>query len=86
VRTLTHVSLYAHDLDDSVPFYRDLFGMEQIPASGPPSRYAAYVPVSSTCTSSGARAPHPKATTSVYRSMTLTRHPRRLGRWAPNRG
>ena len=32
----THVSIHAHDLDESVRFYKDLFGMEEIPAPGFP--------------------------------------------------
>jgi lactoylglutathione lyase len=32
----THVSVHAHDLDESVRFYQDLFGMEEIPAPGFP--------------------------------------------------
>ena len=28
----THVSVHAHNLEDSVRFYKDLFGMEEIPA------------------------------------------------------
>jgi catechol 2,3-dioxygenase-like lactoylglutathione lyase family enzyme len=32
----THVSVHAHDLDESVRFYMDLFGMEEIPAPGFP--------------------------------------------------
>ncbi len=32
----THVSVHAHDLDESVRFYADLFGMEEIPAPGFP--------------------------------------------------
>lgn len=28
----THTSVHAHDLDESVRFYRELFGMEEIPA------------------------------------------------------
>ena len=28
----THTSVHAHDLDESVRFYKDLFGMEEIPA------------------------------------------------------
>jgi lactoylglutathione lyase len=32
----THVSAHAHDLDESVRFYKDLFGMEEIPAPGFP--------------------------------------------------
>ena len=32
----THVSVHAHDLDESVRFYTDLFGMEEIPAPGFP--------------------------------------------------
>jgi lactoylglutathione lyase len=32
----THVSVHAHDLDESVRFYKDLFGMEEIPAPGFP--------------------------------------------------
>ncbi len=27
----THVSFYAHDLDESVRFYKDLFDMEELP-------------------------------------------------------
>ena len=36
VRSFTHVSVHAHDLDESVRFYKDLFGMEEIPAPGFP--------------------------------------------------
>ncbi len=32
VRGFTHVSVHAHDLEESVRFYKDLFGMEEIPA------------------------------------------------------
>jgi catechol 2,3-dioxygenase-like lactoylglutathione lyase family enzyme len=32
VRGFTHVSVHAHDLDESVRFYRDLFGMEEVPS------------------------------------------------------
>jgi YD repeat-containing protein len=32
----THVSVHAHDLEESVRFYKDLFGMEEIPAPGFP--------------------------------------------------
>ena len=32
----THVSVHAHHLDESVRFYKDLFGMEEIPAPGFP--------------------------------------------------
>lgn len=32
----THVSVHAHDLDESVRFYTELFGMEEIPAPGFP--------------------------------------------------
>jgi lactoylglutathione lyase len=28
----THTSVHAHDLDESVRFYKELFGMEEIPA------------------------------------------------------
>ena len=28
----THTSVHAHDLDESVRFYQELFGMEEIPA------------------------------------------------------
>ena len=28
----THVSVYARDLAESVPFYRELFGMEEVPS------------------------------------------------------
>ncbi len=28
----THISVHAHDLDESVRFYQELFGMEEIPA------------------------------------------------------
>jgi YD repeat-containing protein len=36
VTGFTHVSVHAHDLDESVRFYKDLFGMEEIPAPGFP--------------------------------------------------
>jgi lactoylglutathione lyase len=36
VRSFTHVSVHAHDLEESVRFYKDLFGMEEIPAPGFP--------------------------------------------------
>ena len=36
VRGFTHVSVHAHDLEESVRFYKDLFGMEEIPAPGFP--------------------------------------------------
>ena len=36
VRGFTHVSVHAHDLDESVRFYKYLFGMEEIPAPGFP--------------------------------------------------
>jgi YD repeat-containing protein len=36
VRGFTHVSVHAHDLEESVHFYKDLFGMEEIPAPGFP--------------------------------------------------
>lgn len=32
----THVSVHAYDLDESVRFYKDLFGMEELPAPGFP--------------------------------------------------
>ena len=32
----THVSVHAHDLDESVRFYLELFGMEELPAPGFP--------------------------------------------------
>ena len=32
----THVSVHARDLDESVRFYGDLFGMEEVPAPGFP--------------------------------------------------
>ena len=32
----THVSGHAHDLDESVRFYKELFGMEELPAPGFP--------------------------------------------------
>ena len=32
----THVSVHAHDLDESARFYKELFGMEEIPAPGFP--------------------------------------------------
>ena len=32
----THVSVHAHDLDESVRFYKELFGMEELPAPGFP--------------------------------------------------
>ena len=31
-RSLTHVSVHAHDLEESARFYKELFGMEEIPA------------------------------------------------------
>jgi YD repeat-containing protein len=31
-RGLTHVSVHAYDLEESARFYRELFGMEEIPA------------------------------------------------------
>ena len=31
-RSFTHVSIHAHDLDESVRFYQELFDMEEIPA------------------------------------------------------
>jgi lactoylglutathione lyase len=31
-RGLTHVSVHAHDLEESTRFYEELFGMEEIPA------------------------------------------------------
>jgi lactoylglutathione lyase len=31
-RGLTHVSVHAHDLEESARFYEELFGMEEIPA------------------------------------------------------
>jgi lactoylglutathione lyase len=34
VTGFTHVSVHAHDLDESVRFYTELFGMEEIPAPG----------------------------------------------------
>ena len=36
VTGFTHVSVHAHDLDESVSFYTELFGMEEIPAPGFP--------------------------------------------------
>jgi len=30
--SFTHTSVHAHDLDESVRFYKELFGMEEIPA------------------------------------------------------
>jgi catechol 2,3-dioxygenase-like lactoylglutathione lyase family enzyme len=33
----THVSVHAHDLQESARFYRDLFGMEEIPSPDFPS-------------------------------------------------
>jgi YD repeat-containing protein len=36
VRRFTHVSVHAHDLEESVRFYKNLFGMEEIPAPGFP--------------------------------------------------
>jgi catechol 2,3-dioxygenase-like lactoylglutathione lyase family enzyme len=33
----THVGVHAHDLEESVRFYRDLFGMEEIPSPDFPS-------------------------------------------------
>jgi len=33
----THVSVHAHDLDESVRFYKELFGMEELPAPRFPS-------------------------------------------------
>ncbi len=35
-RGFTHVSVHAHDLDESVRFYTELFGTEEIPAPGFP--------------------------------------------------
>lgn len=32
----THVSVHAHDLDESVRFYREVFGMEEVPSPGFP--------------------------------------------------
>ena len=32
----THVSVHAHDLDESVRFYKEFFGMEELPAPGFP--------------------------------------------------
>jgi len=32
VTGFTHISVHAHDLDESVRFYTELFGMEEIPA------------------------------------------------------
>ena len=32
----THVSVHAHDLDESARFYAEVFGMEEIPAPGFP--------------------------------------------------
>lgn len=32
----THVSVHARDLEESARFYRDLFGMEEVPAPGFP--------------------------------------------------
>src|SRR5215210_2650582 len=31
-RGLTHISVHAHDLDESAHFYEEVFGMEEIPA------------------------------------------------------
>ena len=31
-RGLTHVSIHAHDLEESARFYKELFGMEEVPA------------------------------------------------------
>lgn len=31
-KSITHLSVSAHDLDESAAFYRELFGMEEIPA------------------------------------------------------
>ena len=36
VTGFTHVSVHAHDLDESARFYTELFGMEEIPAPGFP--------------------------------------------------
>jgi lactoylglutathione lyase len=36
VTGFTHISVHAHDLDESVRFYTELFGMEEIPAPGFP--------------------------------------------------
>ncbi len=36
VTGFTHVSVHAHDLDESMRFYTELFGMEEIPAPGFP--------------------------------------------------
>lgn len=33
----THVSVHAHDLEESARFYRDLFGMEELPSPDFPS-------------------------------------------------
>ncbi len=33
---LTHVSIHAYDLDESVRFYKELFDMEELPAPGFP--------------------------------------------------
>jgi catechol 2,3-dioxygenase-like lactoylglutathione lyase family enzyme len=35
-RGFTHVSVHARDLDESVRFYEDVFGMEEVPAPGFP--------------------------------------------------
>jgi len=32
----THASVHAHDLDESVRFYKEFFGMEELPAPGFP--------------------------------------------------
>lgn len=31
-KNITHLSISAHDLDESAAFYKDLFGMEELPA------------------------------------------------------
>jgi lactoylglutathione lyase len=35
-RGFTHVSVHAHDLEESARFYKEVFGMEEVPAPGFP--------------------------------------------------
>lgn len=35
-RGFTHVSVHAHDLEESARFYQEVFGMEEVPAPGFP--------------------------------------------------